>query len=99
MAPDELDGKKFCDQFVVCCKLVSLLTKLLILTQKNQLVLCGQLYIADCKDKGACNTLKPYLPKEKTVVVLKVLLLKRVWVPGFVHPCVIKLCVPLMPHT
>ena len=25
---------------------------------RNQLVLCGQLYVADCKDEG--NTLKPY---------------------------------------
>ena len=54
MAPDESNGKKFCDQFVVCCKLVLLLTKLLTLTQKNKPVLRGQLYITDCKDKGTC---------------------------------------------
>ena len=29
---------------------------------RNQLVLCGQLYVADCKDEG--NTLKPYLPEK-----------------------------------
>ena len=32
-------------------------------------VIHGQLYIADCKDEG--NTLEPYLPEKKTVVVLK----------------------------
>ena len=39
----------------------------------NQIAFCGQLYIADRKDKG--NTLKPYLSEQKIVEVLKALML------------------------
>ena len=42
---------------------------------RNRLVLRGQLPIADCKDEG--NTLKPYLPEKKTVVVFKTLVLEH----------------------
>ena len=35
---------------------------------------------ANCKDEG--NTLKPYLPEKKTVVVSKTLVLERAWVPS-----------------
>ena len=35
---------------------------------------------------------KPYLPEKKTVVVFKTLVLERAWVPGLVHPRVIKSC-------
>ena len=35
---------------------------------RNRLVLCEQLYITDCNNES--NTLKPYLPEKKTVVVL-----------------------------
>ena len=82
---------------VACCKLVSLLTKLLTLSQEIDLLYGGQLYmyIAYCKDKGTCNALKPYLPTKKTVVVLKTVVLERVWVADLVHPCIIKSSLPL----
>ena len=35
-------------------------------------------------DNSIGNTLKPYSPEKKTVVVLKTL--KRAWTPGLVHP-------------
>ena len=68
MAPDGLNGMKFCD--LLCCKLVSLLFEFVAAVSRNLLVLRGQLYNADCKDKS--NTLKP---EKKTVVVLKTLVL------------------------
>ena len=40
------------------------------------LFLSSGLYIADCKDKS--KILKPYLPKKRTVVVLKTLVLEHV---------------------
>ena len=52
--------------------------------------------IADCKGEG--NTLKPYLPEKKTVVVSKTLVLKCVWVPSLVHPHIIKSCLPDVTH-
>jgi len=64
---------------------------------RNRLVLRGQLYNADCKDKG--NTLRPYLPEKKTVVVLKTLVFERAWAPSSVHPRLIKSCLPLTSHT
>ena len=60
-APERLNGKKFRD--LLYSKLVSLF-ELLSLTR---LVLHEQQYIADCKDEG--NTLKPYIPEKKTVVL------------------------------
>ena len=60
---------------------------------RNRLVLRRQLYNADCKDEG--NTLEPYLPEKKTVVVLKTLVLECAWVPSLVHPHAIKSCLPL----
>ena len=60
---------------------------------RNLLVLCGQLYNADCKDKG--NTLiKAIFTKNKTVVVLKMLVFECAWAPSLVHPHVIKLFYP-----
>jgi len=35
------------------------------------------------------NAPKPYLPANKTVVVLKTLVLEHAWAPGLVHPHVI----------
>ena len=57
---------------------------------RNLLVLCGQLYNADCKDKG--NTLNPYLPEKKSVVVLKMPVFEHAWAPGLVYPRVNKSC-------
>ena len=37
-------------------------------------------YVADSKDEG--NTLKPYSPEKKTVVVLKTLVRERAWAPA-----------------
>ena len=34
------------------------------------------------------TTLKQYLSEKKTVVVLKTLVIERVWKPGLVHSCV-----------
>ena len=44
--------------------------------------------IADCKDKG--NALKLHLPKKKTVVFFKTLVLECAWVPNLVHPRIIQ---------
>ena len=76
----------------MCCKLASCVVRVVATDSRNRLVLRGQLYIADCKDEG--NTLKPYLPEKKTVVVLKTLVLERAWAPSLVHPRVINLCLP-----
>jgi len=64
---------------------------------RNRLVLRGQLYNADWKDKG--NTLKSYLPEKKTLGVLKTLVFECAWAPSLVHPRVIKLCLPLTSRT
>ena len=70
MAPDGLHDKKL--RFVVCYKLVSLLTELSTLSQEiDQIYVGNYVYVADCNYKG--NILKPYLPENKTVVVLKCL--------------------------
>ena len=73
MVPDKLNGKKFHDLLCVVVRVVAI-----------DSILHGQLYIADCKDEG--NTLKPYLPKKKTVVVLKMLVRECAWAPSLVHP-------------
>ena len=70
----------------------SVVVQVVAAASKNRLVLCGQLYNADCKDKG--NTLKPYLPEKKSVVVLKTLVFEHAWVPGLVYPRVNKSCYP-----
>ena len=62
---------------------VSVVVRAVAIDSRNRLVLCGQLYIADCKDEG--NTLKPHLPEKKTVAVLKMLVLERVWAPSLAH--------------
>ena len=81
MAPNGLNGKKFCVIFV-CCKIV--VVQVVATDSRNRIVLHGQLYITDCKDEG--NTLKPYLPEKKTLVVLKTLVLECAWAPRLVHP-------------
>ena len=63
---------------------------------RNRLVIRVKLYIADCKDEG--NTVKPYLPEKKTVVVSTTLVLERAWAPSLVHPHIVKSCLPLTSH-
>ena len=60
---------------------------------RNLLVLRGQLYNADCKDKGKA-LIKAIFTKNKTVVVLKMLVFECAWVPSLVHPHIIKLFYP-----
>ena len=57
---------------------IPLWTKLSILhDSRDRLVLHGQLYVTNYKYEG--YTLKPYLPENKIVVVLKVLILECAW--------------------
>ena len=66
MAPDGLNGKKFCD-------LLDVLVSIVDTDSRNRLVLQGQLCIIN---KG--NTLKPYLPEKKTAIVLNTPVLEYV---------------------
>ena len=81
---------------MICCVLYAsiVIDQVVNADSRNQLDLCGQLCIADSKDKG--NAMKAYLPEKKTVLAFKSLVLEHVWTPSLVHPCVINLCLPLM---
>lgn len=80
---------------VACCKLVSLLTKLLTLSQEIDLLYVDNYKCISLTAKTEGNTLKPYLATKKTVVVLKTVVLERAWVADLVHSCIIKACLPL----
>ena len=56
---------------------------------RNWLVLHRQLYITYCENEG--NTLKPYVLKRSLESMLECM-----WMPGLVHPCMIKSCLPFL---
>ena len=68
---DRLNGEQFCDGLRVVASIV--IDQVVDTNSINQITFCGQLYVANCKDKG--NTLKPYLSEQKIVEVLKALML------------------------